>query len=169
MKTFNTFFLLFPPTNTPGSVWLHLPACEKKQTNFQVLCSSIKSELHRHCLLHVVSCGSNRATISVSNLWGHDAVRYSILLIGFKSASFAYACQEGILLEEKWEWKWAEKHPERERERKRARERGIKETKRRNEWTNKWITDGMWVSASRKLSLSGYHGNERCKLALLPT
>ena len=50
------------------------------------------------------------------------------------------------------------------------RECCIKEkAKRRNEWTNKWITDGMWVSASRKISLSGYHGNERCKLALLPT
>lgn len=39
-------------------------------------------------------------------------------LIGFKSASFAYAYREGILLEERWEWKWFEKHPERERERK---------------------------------------------------
>lgn len=51
-----------------------------------------------------------------------DTMRLVIqfFLIGFKSASFAYACEEGILLEERWEWKWVEKHPEKKRERQRV-------------------------------------------------
>ena len=47
-----------------------------------------------------------------------DTVLFVIhfFLIGVKSASFAYASLEDILLEERWEWKWVEKHPKREEE-----------------------------------------------------
>lgn len=74
-----------------------------------------------------------------------------LLKTGFKSATFAYAWQrEAVLLEESWEKRC--KAPRGESE------RGCKvlckeKAKQRNEWENKWITDRMWVSASRKISL----------------
>lgn len=75
----------------------------------------------------------------------------SLLKPGFKYASFAHACGEGSSY-----WRRAGKSdakPPERREREGGRVLCKERAKRRNEWENKWITDGMWVSASRKISL----------------
>lgn len=75
----------------------------------------------------------------------------SLLKPGFKYASFAHACREGSSY-----WRRAGKSdakPPESSEREGGRVLCKEKAKRRNEWENKWITDGMWVSASRKISL----------------
>lgn len=86
-----------------------------------------------------------RAAVTVSNYWG-----LFLIHLFFKSASFAHACREGSSY-----WRRAGKSdakPPERREREGGRVLCKERAKRRNEWENKWITDGMWVSASRKIS-----------------
>lgn len=91
-------------------------------------------------------CQPVRAAVTVSNYWG-----LFLIHLFFKSASFAHACREGSSY-----WRRAGKSdakPPERREREGGRVVCKERAKRRNEWGNKWITDGMWVSASRKISL----------------
>lgn len=91
-------------------------------------------------------CQPVRAAVTVSNYWA-----LFLIHLFFKSASFAHACREGSSY-----WKRAGKSdakPPERREREGGRVLCKERAKRRNEWENKWITDGMWVSASRKISL----------------
>lgn len=117
-------------------------ACSPRAVSAAELCAAAK--LHQSAL-----CFCQRLWLCPRPTT-EDLFLIHLLKTGFKPAPFAYACKERPSYLRRAGKSVAK--PQR-REREGGRVLCKAKAKRRNEWENKWITDRMWVSASRKISL----------------